>query len=338
MFLLFLFFFCYTLDGDNMKDELSNSTVEQNNTPETQNETLTSTPEEVNTEVQQESVQNIDVINNEIIHEDKPKKSNKFTIVLIVLFIIGAIGGCVYYFNFMNNSKKDSKTSDECEGNICTTSKSTNTENITSGTRRADYELLNYLSRAPKNFNPFEGNDLLGEKYYKINLDEYTKCQDSSDVSFDYKNHKISYKCLLVDDTDDVNDPWYNAEGKVDNVNIKTKNTSVSCGTYEIYGSDDEVVIFETGNCDTAHGLGLNISFYSKDGKLKKEINPLYFSFQYQGLKYTVLPYIIVNSLYYVDSDNFSWIDDTEFDCKLHKLDLNSYEDTVIYNFKGKVY
>ena len=331
MFLLFLFFFCYTLDGDNMKDELSNNTVEQNNTPETQNEI------EVNTRLEQNNVENIDVINNEIIHEDKPKKSNKFTIILIVIFIVAALGGCVYYFGFLNNSKKDSNTSNECEGNICTTSKSTNTENITSGTRRADYELLNYLSRAPKNFNPFEGNDLLGEKYYKINLDEYTKCQDSSDVSFDYKNHKISYKCLTVD-MDDVNDPWYIAEGKVDNVNIKTKNTSVSCGSYEIYGSDDEVVIFEAGNCDTEHGLGLNISFYSKEGKLKKEINPLYFAFQYQDLKYTVLPYIIVNSLYYVDSDNYSGEEDAEFDCKLHKLNLNSYEDTVLYNFKGKVF
>ena len=52
MFLLFLLFICYTLDGDNMKDELYNSTVEQNDTPETQNEIETSAPEEVNTEVQ----------------------------------------------------------------------------------------------------------------------------------------------------------------------------------------------------------------------------------------------------------------------------------------------
>ena len=79
-----------------MKDELSNSVVEEISKPVTQNEIETSTPEEVNTEVQQEVVQNNEVINNEIIHEDKPKKSNKFTIVLIVIFIIGAIGGSVY--------------------------------------------------------------------------------------------------------------------------------------------------------------------------------------------------------------------------------------------------
>ena len=331
MFLLFLFFFCYTLDGDNMKDELSNSTVEQNNTSETKNKI------EDNTQFEQNNVENIDVINNEIIHEDKTKKSNIFIIILVVILIVAALCGCAYYFSFLNNSKKDSNISNECEGKVCSTSKSTNTENITSGTRRADYELLNYLSITKKSFNPFEGSDLFGENYYKIELDEYTKCQDSSDQSFDFKGHKISYKCILQN-TDDQNNSNYIAEGKVDNVNIKTKNTSVSCGTYEIFGSDNEVIIFDVGNCDTYNGLEYTVSFYSKDGKLKKEINPLYFAFQYQGLKYTVLPYIIVNSLYYVDSDNYSWIDDTEFDCKLHKLDLNSYEDTVIYNFKGKVY
>ena len=329
-----------------MKDELSNSVVEKISNPETQKEIETSTPEEVNTEVQQESVQNNEVINNEIIHEDKPKKSNKFTIVLIVIFIIGAIGGSVYYFNILNNTKKDNNhepTTSNCDGDVCTistiSSESTSISSSASTSTSEETQVLrDYLSNLKESFDPFEGVDLLSSKYYEIKLDEYDKCNGNNDVSFDYKNHKISYKCI-TDDVDD-DDPWYVAKGKIDNVKVSTgydtADVPISCGSINFFGDDNTVVIHKVWDCDTMYTLSANITFYTKDGKLIKEIDALTFEMKYKNNNYFAHPYIIDNSLYYIPShDNYIYNTDTNI--KLHKLDLSTFEDTIIDKFIGTI-
>ena len=320
---------------------MSNSAVEELIKPNTEEETEIATNEEVDTQVEQVSVENAEVINNEIQNEEKPKKSNKFIIVLIIIFIVSILGVSYYYINNMNNTKKDNNqetTTSDCDGDVCTLESSSSSKSTSTSvsTEREDQVLKDYLSKLKKSYNPFDEEELFGSKYYNIKLDEYTKCNGDNDVLFEYKNHKISYKCIPIDIG---NDTIYVAKGTIDNVNVSTgdyRDSFITCGGYSFYGNDNSVIVYFVGNCDTYYPLGSIISFYSKDGTLNKEVNVLTFKLKYRYITYRVHPYIEDNYLYYIPSVG-EYTDNVDTNLELHKLDLNTYEDTVVYSFSGKV-
>ncbi len=328
-----------------MKDEMSNSYIEENINNKTKEENIEN-EEVVNnneSEINNEVVETTEVPNNDLnTNENKPKKSKGIIFVILFVIIIALVGGAYYYINVIGkqnktNGNETTTTVSDCEGDVCTTSSIFSSSSTTSSTTSADKEFRDYLSKLSKSFNSFEGKDLLGNKYYEIDLEEGTRCTGNNDVSFSFKDHNISYKCISDESYGDI---VYVAKGTIDKVNVTTgydNNTYISCGNIDFYGSDKDVIIYHVGNCDSMYYLDSSISFYSKDGNLNKEISTLTFEFKYKNLKYHIHSYIDGNYLYYVNSNNIKPSYDEEYNYELHKLDLITFEDTLIYSFSGKL-